>query len=203
MTKNKLVWTKDRLLKLDKLQLINVRDNAKRLGFKETAELCEAVLAEAYPHARPTSRSVRQSSKRPDAFVFTWKPDKWPYAELKALVDEFVRTGNCETLWRCASYRQVWLGARAIFFKQGIPDRGVFGLGEVVGDPILSPSAGKGQGRYSVKVRILKLVDPTKSFMLPESEIKSSGLDAPVWNSRSSGIPLDDKLADAIFAILS
>jgi hypothetical protein len=66
-------------------------------------------------------------------FLFTWKPDKWDYKNLKAIIDRFEAGETVIELWRCQAHRQVHVGARGYLYNQDRSPNGIFGIAQVIG----------------------------------------------------------------------
>lgn len=201
MTK-KLTWTIEKISTYDSDSVKTLMENARRVGASDVAEMCAAVIAEK--QAQLMTKGRRSSSAaRPTDFVFTWTPAGWDYANLRALIGQFENEGTLTTQWRCFAHRMVFVGARAYFFKQGMPHRGIFAVGEVAGEVEVVANAEKGQNPYMVPVRIEMLVDPTREFLVSEAELKAIDPDESVWDSQASGMPLKHSIARQIDELLA
>jgi hypothetical protein len=136
----------------------------------------------------------------PKDFLFTWKPDKWPYEKLRKLVDSFETGRVVIESWRCQAHKRVRPGARGYFLKQGGRPRGVFAVGEVIGLAEERADPKPGEAPYAVPIRFDLLSDPTKRFLVSESDL--SGV--PVrWDTQASGVVLEASAARAIDAVIS
>jgi 5-methylcytosine-specific restriction endonuclease McrA len=133
-------------------------------------------------------------------FLFTWKPDKWPYEKLRVLIDAFTKGEFVVEPWRCQAHRQISLGKRAYLFKQGALPRGIFGIAEVVGPPEEHDDAEPGEGRYMVPLRFEILFDPTKRLLMTEEELLRLPAPRHRWRTQASGIRLEPEVARAIDA---
>jgi hypothetical protein len=133
-------------------------------------------------------------------FLFTWKPDKWPYEKLRALTDAMAAGQVVEEPWRCQAHRQIGMGKRAYLFKQGALPRGIFGIAEVVGPPEEHDAAEPGEGRYMVPLRFEILFDPTKRLLMTEEELLRLPAPHHRWRTQASGIRLEPEVARAIDA---
>jgi HNH endonuclease len=139
-------------------------------------------------------------------FLFTWKPEIWPYENLRRLVEEFRSTGTTQERWRCAAHRKIHPGDRAYLLKQGKPI-GIFGRGTIVQRPEKVPEALPGERAWHVLIRFDAsrgdvLWDPKSKFLVDENHV----LDLPVpkkqWQNQSSGITLDAIAARGIDSII-
>lgn len=131
-------------------------------------------------------------------FLFTWKPDKWPYEKLRALIDRFEAGGTAIESWRCQAHRQIRQGARAYLYKQGPSPKGIFAIADVVGDPTERDGVEPGEGRHEVSLRFTALVDPTKRFLATEDQLAVFGTDPNQLNTQASGITFSASVARAI-----
>lgn len=201
MTK-KPTWTIEKISTYELDSVNTLMENARRVGASDVAEMCAAVIAEK--QAQLMTKSRRSSSAaRPTDFVFTWTPAGWDYAKLQALINQFGSEGTSTTQWRCFAHRMVFVGARAYFFKQGMPHRGIFAVGEVAGEVEVLANTEKGQNPYMVPVRFEVLVDPTSEFLVSEAELKAIDPDESVWDSQASGMPLKHSIARQIDELLA
>lgn len=131
-------------------------------------------------------------------FLFTWKPDKWPYEKLRALVDSFAAGRVVVEPWRCQAHRMVRPGARAYLYKQGDSPRGIFAVAEIIGPAEERSDTKEGEGRYVVPLRFEVLLDPTERFLISESDLLHLPAPAHRWKTQASGIVLEAEVARAI-----
>jgi hypothetical protein len=134
----------------------------------------------------------------PTNYLFTWKPAHWPYSELKRLVATFKAGRNAVEPWRCQAHRKIRIGDKAYLMKLGETPRGIFGIGTISGAPYKNPEASQGENPWLVPIAFDLLVDPTKSLLMPESNLMA--LDAPRhrWHPQGAGVTLDENAARAI-----
>lgn len=133
-------------------------------------------------------------------FLFTWKPDKWDYTKLKALVDRFDSGETVIYPWRCRSHQQVRVGSNAYLYKQGDPPNGIFGIAQVVDQAKKRAIVLEGESEYEVSLRFELLLDPTvERFIMTKEQIQV--LSEPIHlNTQSSGISIPSRVARAIDA---
>jgi hypothetical protein len=129
-------------------------------------------------------------------FLFTWKPEHWPYEKLRNLIDRFEAGEQPQELWRCGAHRMVRQGANAYLFRQGKP-RGIFGIGTVAGAAKFT-KASKGENPYSVPLTFWRLVDPTKGFLVDEAELDALPEQSQQLDTQRSGVSLEEGVARAI-----
>jgi hypothetical protein len=134
----------------------------------------------------------------PTDYLFTWKPGHWPYSELQRLVASFESGGPAVEPWRCQAHRKIRIGDNAYMVKLGDSPRGIFGVGTITGAPYSNPNASDGENPWLVPITFDLLVDPTKSLLMPESNLAT--LDTPKhrWHPQGSGITLEATAARAI-----
>jgi hypothetical protein len=134
----------------------------------------------------------------PTDYLFTWKPGHWPYSELQRLVASFETGGPAIEPWRCQAHRKIHVGDKAYMVKLGDAPRGIFGVGTVTGAPYRNPEASGGENPWLVPITFDLLVDPTKSLLMPESNLMM--LDTPKhrWHPQGSGVTLEAGAARAI-----
>ena len=109
------------------------------------------------------------------AFMLTWKPELWPYEQLRSLIDIFESNGQVEAPWRLRAVRQAQAGDRAFLLKQGTKTaRGIFGAGILLDAPSLrSDPSDAGRLRARANVRFDVLVDPQRQpFLIPIEELE-------------------------------
>jgi len=135
------------------------------------------------------------------AFLLTWKESGWPYADLLALVRAFDRDGAAEKPWRLRSHKQAQVGDRVWLLKQGQTPRGIFGVGRIIGAPT-SETTEDGGERWSAMVRFEELVDPKKSFLIPEAAL-TDVLKPSQLRAQASGDPLSDEQDQALDNLLN
>ena len=134
-------------------------------------------------------------------YLFTWKPDKWPYEALKALVDAFEAGGVVIEPWRCQAHVAVHAGDRAYLLKQGKP-RGIFATAGVIGPAQERRNPRPGEARFEVPLRFEILRDPAKQFLVSENQLLSLPTAAHRWNTQASGIKLESEAARLIDGIV-
>lgn len=130
-------------------------------------------------------------------FLFTWKPNKWPYENLKALIDRFEAGIVVNQNWRCRAIKRITPGSRAYLLRQGTP-RGIFGVATVIGFPQERPDAKPGESKYEVPLKFDVLVDPMKRFLIAEDELLRLPAPNDRWKSVASGMPLEAEAARII-----
>jgi hypothetical protein len=131
-------------------------------------------------------------------FLFTWKPERWPYEKLRAQIDEFEAGRTIDEPWSCQAHNKIRPGARAYLYKQGDPPRGIFAVAQVVGRAEERNDAKKGEGRYVVPLRFEVLLDPTKRFLATENDLLNLPVPRHRWSTRASGIGLEEEVARVI-----
>ena len=136
----------------------------------------------------------------PQDFLITWKPEGWPYSNLKKLIDDFEQGREAKEPWRFAAHRKVKIGDRIYLYKQGSPPRGVFGIGHASGQPIRNASAGPNQQEWQVPIVFDLIVDPYKSILVTDAELSKFPAPKHRWSNQSSGISLEAAVARAIDA---
>ena len=134
-------------------------------------------------------------------FLFTWKPDNWPYEKLRALIDAHQAGQSVTEPWRCSAHLQVGPGKRAYLFKQGASPRGIFATAEIVGPAEWNPDAKDGQARHVVPLRFEVLLDPTKRLLISEADLLRLPAPEHRWRTQGSGIGLEPVVARAIDAV--
>jgi 5-methylcytosine-specific restriction protein A len=134
----------------------------------------------------------------PADYLFTWKLGHWPYSELERLVSTFEAGDTAMEPWRCQAHRKIRIGDKAYMMKLGDAPRGIFGIGTITGEPYRNDEASDGENAWLVTITFDALVDPTKSLLVPESNLAM--LDAPKhrWHPQGSGITLEPSAARGI-----
>ncbi len=135
-------------------------------------------------------------------YLFTWKPESWPYENLPKLVDTFRSRGAVEETWRCAAHRRIRVGDRAYLLKQGPPNRGIFGRGTVVGKPVKYRGRPTGENPWSVPIRFDVLSDPKEHFLVNEEQLLKLAAPPRRWNTQASGVKLERDAARQIDEVI-
>jgi len=135
-------------------------------------------------------------------YLFTWKPEGWPYEELRKLVDIFQSHGTAEDEWRCAAHHKIRVGDRAYLLKQGEFNRGIFGRGIVIGQAVKSKRVTAGTNPWSVPIRIDVLWDPMEHVLVNEEQLLRLPAPHHRWSTQASGVTLDRDAARQIDAII-
>jgi hypothetical protein len=135
-------------------------------------------------------------------FLFTWKPEHWPYRLLRGLVETYRSTGSASESWRCAAHKKIGCGDSAYMLKQGRPI-GIFGRGTVIGEPERRPVAAPGERNWQVEIEFDAsrgdvLWDPRERFLVQENQLLTLPVLKTQWQNQSSGITLDPDAARAI-----
>jgi hypothetical protein len=135
-------------------------------------------------------------------FLFTWKPQYWPYRLLRGLIEAYRSTGSASVSWRCAAHKKIGRGDSAYMLKQGKPI-GIFGRGTVIGEPERVPEAAPGERSWQVKIEFDAsrgdvLWDPHERFLVQENQLLTLHVPKTQWQNQSSGITLDPDAARAI-----
>jgi hypothetical protein len=135
-------------------------------------------------------------------FLFTWKPEHWPYRRLRRLVDRYRSRGSASEPWRCAAHKKIRPGDSAYMLKQGSPI-GIFGRGRVIGKPERNLEAVPGERNWQVEIEFDAsrgdvLWDPLERFLVQENQLLTLHVPKTQWQNQSSGITLGPDAARAI-----
>src|ERR1035437_787420 len=122
--------------------------------------------------------------------ILTWKLEKsdewWPDRQVDTAS---VRNGNPPPIeWRCRAKTSP--GQICLVFKQGRAPNGLCGMGRVAEKP--SPSNG------SIYVNFVTLLDPSAERILERSGIADIRVKQSVWNTRASGVRVEDPQASEL-----
>ena len=132
------------------------------------------------------------------AFWLTWNPKKYPEEELRQ--DMRGRTFN----WSIAAHRKAKSGDRVYIFKQGQGTRGIFGVGEIIGQPEegepFEGSSGTSPAHYA-PIRFNRLIFPGNGFLLPLESLRDV-VPASLINSQSSGISVPPAVDEQLQSLL-
>jgi 5-methylcytosine-specific restriction endonuclease McrA len=130
-------------------------------------------------------------------FLFTWNPKvRFPYEELRKIVDRFDAGEPVVEGWQCAAHVKIRVGDRAYLFKQGKEPRGVFGLGRVDGPPKAIGTAGAGKRKaYEVPIRFELLLDPTSELLITKDALLRLGVSDQTLNHQASGFTFTPRTA--------
>ncbi len=125
------------------------------------------------------------------AFLMTWKEDGWPHENILRMIEMLREKGAVEESWRISAHRQSRRGARVWLLRQGKGEKGIFGVGEIVGEPNES-SIFNGERRTMVPVLFSQLTDPRKEFLIGETAVRQVLSENQVA-TQSSGITITDQ----------
>jgi HNH endonuclease len=135
----------------------------------------------------------------PRDFLFTWKPQHWPYEKLHRLVEAFRLTGAADEPWTCKAHTKIRPGDRAYLLEQG-KRRGIFGRGTIVG------KRKKGNRWYAlIRFDVSRgdvLWDPTEGFLADESALLALPVPKKQWQNQAAGIKLERNAARGIDRIM-
>jgi len=122
-------------------------------------------------------------------FLFTWNPKiRFPYQELRKIVDRFDAGQPVVEGWQCAAHRMIRVGDRAYLFKQGKEPRGIFGVGRVDGPPQEIGAAAVGKRKaYEVPIKFEVLLDPTREMLITRDALLRLGVSVETLNHQASG----------------
>lgn len=132
-------------------------------------------------------------------FLMTWKPEGWAYENIQKMLIEYEANGSVTEPWRISAYNQTKVGDRVWLLRQGNRKRGIFGMGEIAGEPTLRDY--QGTSRMMVPVRFLRLTDPEKKLLIRHGELLGI-LEETQIATRSSGITLGAEQSLALEALL-
>jgi hypothetical protein len=77
----------------------------------------------------------------PTDYLFTWTPKGWPYASLRALVDDFEAGKKVTEPWRCLAHKSVQPDDTAYLLKLGDRPQGIFGVGTITARAVRNSTA--------------------------------------------------------------
>ena len=121
-------------------------------------------------------------------FLITWKDSGWPYENLRQIIRAYRTTGHVDQPWRFKAHRQVDMGDRVFALKQGRGPKGIFGVGEVTGEPSLGDT-GSGKVQMMVPIRFTQLVDPIEELLVPEG-VAQRIISSNLIRAQASGYPI-------------
>ena len=135
------------------------------------------------------------------AFLLTWNPDKWSWAELPRDLDEFRRSGVLVGRWSCGRSKSLISGDRVFFLKQGSRGRGIYASGYVQGGVFeevhfADPSK---LSRY-VTVAYDVLLDPSTG-LLQRDALNVEPLHLVNWGTQGGGIRIAPEAVNALEAL--
>lgn len=133
-------------------------------------------------------------------FLFSWNPDKWPWAAIKQDVEAVERGKRVEDKWNCSSYRTVRPGDRAFFVRVAHEPKGIFASGYIASEAFPEMSERSGKQIHRVKVVYDVLLDPLEN-MLTLDVLQMSDLRKQQWTPQSAGISIQPQLVDELEAL--
>lgn len=147
----------------------------------------------------PAETSRAGEDGRP-AFLLTWKETGWPYSNIVRMLETFERQGYVDEPWRIFAHRLAQPGDRVYVLKQGSGERGIFGVGEILGRPSLG-NAGNGKQQMMAVIRFSSFADPNQEPLIHEVDVRSVLKDSQI-RAQASGYPLLEGQHEALEAIL-
>jgi putative restriction endonuclease len=135
-------------------------------------------------------------------YLFTWTPKGWPYASLRALVDEFEAGKKVTEPWRCMAHKTAQPGDTAYLLKLGDHPQGIFGVGKITARAVKNSPALPGQNAWQIPIIFQQLVDPTRTLLVSEKQLATIPVPPHTWHPRGSGVRLAQQAARKIDALL-
>ncbi len=145
------------------------------------------------------------------AFWLTYKPLSptsprgWPKEQMDKLVRDFnADPASATPLWRMASSKAASIGDRVFLFKQGVGQRGIFGIGELAEAPRqqFDPTDIDAGMTDRARIKFSHLVNPTHSFLLDHAALADI-VPKPLIEAQQSGNRVDDDVARELEARLA
>ena len=137
--------------------------------------------------------------KRPMAsFLITFKPASenpkrgWPLSELRKLVRNLSIGAPAEKSWRFINRKDAQIGDRAFLLLQGKNGPAIIGYGKINGRPQ------KISGTPQIPIRFERLVDPSAQVLAAKEELFAIEGGKRFWRIQSSGVRLEDNVADEL-----
>lgn len=131
-------------------------------------------------------------------YLFTWTPKGWPYANLRALVDDFEVGKKVTERWRCMAHKTAAPGDTAYFIKLGNHPQGIFGIGKITARAVKNSAALPGQNAWKIPIIFQKLVDPTQRLLVSDKQLATIPVPSHTWHPRGSGVHLAQHAARKI-----
>ncbi|MFK0385190.1 DUF3883 domain-containing protein [Agrobacterium sp. NPDC090273] len=132
-------------------------------------------------------------------FLMTWKPEGWPYENVQRMLKEYSENGSVTEPWRINAFKRSFLGDRVWLLRQGSENRGIFGVGEIAGQPSMRIYQGK--SHMMVPVRFTRLVDPRGKLLISIREL-ASVLETSQIGAQASGNTIKPEQSAALDALL-
>ncbi len=135
--------------------------------------------------------------------LFTWNPDKWHWDNLAEAVIETNQTGKFYDEWSCGVNKSIKTGDRAFLLKLGKHPKGLIGSGFVTSDVFVAPhwnselaQGGKKANKVDIEFDVL-----SETPIIDEAELISGELSSQNWFPQSSGIRIDEEIAQKLETI--
>ncbi len=131
------------------------------------------------------------------AYLFTWNPSRWHWADLQDVVDSVGRGEPVEIRWSCGNTKSIPIGARAFLLRQGVEPRGIMASGWTAtptyqGDHWDADRARSGDTANFVALSVDAILNPELTPPLDPRKFVSDTLRAVYWTTPSSGIRLSN-----------
>lgn len=122
--------------------------------------------------------SASEGRSEPNAYLLTWNPEKWYWADLDEEVVAVKSGQRVSDWWRCGN-SHVRAGDRLFWLRQGTEPRGLFAAGWAVDD-----------WKNGVKYEFETLLHPEHEPIVPRKSLTGGALDLVNWNTQLSGISI-------------
>ena len=148
-----------------------------------------------------TSREKNIFGDTPNAYLFTWNPEKWHWPEIEQNIEELQHTGKVTLRWNCRSHKSIRVGDRAFLARVGVPPKGIFASGSIVSRPfLLKVGTEEDKGFPKVLIEFDVLLPPAAPLLTLE-KLNEGNLAQQIWMPQSSGIAIKAEIVEELEAL--
>lgn len=137
------------------------------------------------------------------AYLLTWNPKNWPWADLPKIARKLSEGVPVEQRWSCGNARSIAMGSRVFLLRQGVEPKGVVASGWVTQSPFPAPHwdgerAAKGDQAFYIRFAADALIDPALEQPLDVRGTTTGPLTELQLDAPASGNTIPDHVAEAL-----
>lgn len=137
------------------------------------------------------------------AYLLTWNPKNWHWAELPTIVRNLADGLPVEHRWSCGNSRSIVVGSRVFLLRQGVEPKGIVASGWVTKAPFAAPHwdssrAARGEQAHFIMFAADALLNPEVSAPLDLRAYATGPLSEVQIDAPASGNSIPDSVALAL-----
>jgi len=130
------------------------------------------------------------------AYIYTWNPERWHWADLQDAIYKVNNNEEYERRWSCGNTKRIQPGDLFFLIKVGANPRGIIGCGYVSSEPYDAPHWDESKrtvGEIARRTNLLFKALSTKPIFTTEDLERR--FPEQLWSPQSSGISIKDEIA--------